>query len=73
MTTVPVRINVNVKAQTVTVEELREVKRGMTIISFRHVLDEIERDLWRYAEAEGVQKRLGCDPSREYKQDYWVE
>jgi hypothetical protein len=56
---VPVRVNANLKAQTV--DELRGQKKAMHLAAFRYMLGESARDLERIAREEGAQERLMRD------------
>jgi hypothetical protein len=71
LTMVPVRINANGKAQTV--EELQSQKKDMHVNSFRYLLAETARDLWRIAEDEGAQERLARDLRKEFELKRWLD
>jgi hypothetical protein len=65
LTIVPVRVNINLKTETV--EELKERKKRMHLVSARAVVEEVRYELQQWASSKEALDRLQLDDSRNKK------
>lgn len=61
LTAVPVRVNVNLKSETV--EELKEKKKQLHLSSAHAIVEEVRHELWEWAASSEAQDRLQEDHS----------